>query len=120
MYKKIAKRILSIFKTRVFTPSSIYYHLHDKPNELLMIILLEKCKDTLVSKRIEKYLTDYKKMIICLSGKDLTDLGMKPGPIYAKILKLIFYLQMNGILDNRTTAGFPKTTFSKRNYLISC
>jgi tRNA nucleotidyltransferase (CCA-adding enzyme) len=93
---------INFLRQEFLPPSSIYYHLHDKPNELLMIILLEKCKDTLVSKRIEKYLTDYKKMIICLSGKDLTDLGMKPGPIYAKILKLIFYLQMNGILDNRT------------------
>jgi tRNA nucleotidyltransferase (CCA-adding enzyme) len=93
---------INLLRQEFLAPSSIYYHLHDKPNELLMIVLLEKCKDTLVSKRIERYLTEYKKTTIFLSGKDLTDLGMKPGPIYAKILKLILYLQMNGILNDRT------------------
>ena len=82
-------------------PSNIYYLFHDKPNELLLIILLENQENSLIKERIEGYLKIYKKTKNFLSGQDLTNLGMKPGPVYAKILKLIFYLQMNGILHNR-------------------
>ena len=99
--KNCKEDTINLLRQKFLAPSSLYYNLHDKPNELLMIILFEKCKDALVSKRIEKYLTENKKTITFLSGEDLTNLGMKPGPIYAKILKLVFYLQMNGILDNR-------------------
>ena len=99
--KNCKEDTVNYLEQEFLAPSNLYYNLHDKPNELLMIILFEKSKDALVKKRIEKYLTEYKKTAVFLSGKDLTDLGMKPGPIYAKILKLIFYLQMNGILDNR-------------------
>jgi tRNA nucleotidyltransferase (CCA-adding enzyme) len=93
--------IVNFLKLKTLSPSHIYYNLHNKSNELLLIILLEKYEDNLITERVEKYLTIYKKTTIFLSGKDLTNLGMKPGPIYAKILKLIFYLQMNGTLNNR-------------------
>jgi tRNA nucleotidyltransferase (CCA-adding enzyme) len=92
---------INFLKLKPLSPSHIYYNLHNKSNELLLIILLEKYEDNLIAERVEKYLTIYKKTTIFLSGKDLTNIGMKPGPIYAKILKLIFYLQMNGILNNR-------------------
>lgn len=93
--------VVIFLKQKTLEPSNIFYYLQGKPNELLVIILLEKQENDLISKRIENYLTKYTKTTIFLSGKDLTNLGMKPGPIYAKILKLIFYLQMNGILTNR-------------------
>jgi len=92
---------INFLEQEFVAPSNIYYYLHNKSNELLFVILLEKYKDSLIRERIKKYLTIYKKTTTFLSGKDLTDLGMKPGPIYAKILKLVFYLQMNGILNSR-------------------
>ncbi len=92
---------INFLKQEFLAPSNIYYYLHNKSNELLFIILLETRKDIPIRERIKKYLTIYKKTTTFLSGEDLTNLGMKPGPIYARILKLIFYLQMNGILNSR-------------------
>lgn len=99
----IEHKDITIFflQQRYIVPSNIYYLLHNKSNELLFIILLENQKDSLVMEKIKEYLLIHKKTGIFISGKDLTSLGMKPGPIYAKILKLIFYLQINGILNNR-------------------
>ena len=92
---------IEFLKRKNLTPSNIYYFLHNKPNEFLMTIMLEEGKNSLIKERVENFLEIYKKTTIFISGSDLTDLGMKPGPVYAKILKLIFYLQMNGILHNR-------------------
>jgi hypothetical protein len=40
---------------------------------------------------------------------------MKPGPIYAKILKLILYLQLNKILKNKDEEiAFVKKLLEKR------
>lgn len=97
-YKDYAANFL---KQKSLVPSNIYYLFHDKPNELLLIILLENQENSLIKERIEGYLKIYKKTKNFISGQDLTNLGMKPEPVYAKILKLIFYLQMNGILHSR-------------------
>jgi len=85
----------------IIEPSNLYYYLKDKPNELLLVILLESQKNKLIVDRIEKYLNSYKKTTVHISGHDLTQIGMEPSPIYAKILKLVFYLQLNGILKSR-------------------
>ncbi len=107
--------IINILEQRVLFPSNIYYYLQDKPNELLIIILLEKEGDNHITERIENYLKIYKKTSIFISGNDLINLGMKPGPIYAKILKLILYLQLNKILKNKDEEiAFVKKLLEKR------
>jgi len=94
-------RIISILNKEEILPSHIYYHLKNIDNELLFIILLEEKKNKLIINRIKKYLNNYKKTSTYISGHDLTQIGMKPNPIYAKILKLVLYLQLNGILRNK-------------------
>lgn len=101
---------IEFLKQKNLLPSNIYYCLHNKPNEFLMALLLEKKSSHLIEDRVGKFLDNYKKMTVYLSGRDLTNLGMKPGPIYAKILKLVFYLQMNDNLHNRA----EEITFVKR------
>ncbi len=108
-------RILSLLEKDGLEPSNIYYYLNDKPNELLFVILIESGKDNRIANRIYNYLNVYKKASIFISGYDLTEMGMKPSPIYAKILKLVFYLQLNGILKNRDDEiSFVKELIRKR------
>ena len=105
--KKIEKiydmknKIISILKERNSLPSQIYYNLKDIPNELLFVIFIEENKKVFVISRLYEYLDTYKYKSIYISGDELGKLGMKPSPIYAKILKLVFYLQLNGILKNK-------------------
>ncbi len=95
------EKTISLLKQKCLIPSNIYHLLNNKPNELLFIILLKKYDDILIREKIKNFLNIYKKTKISVNGTDLSNLGMKPSPIYAKILKLIFYLQLNGILSNR-------------------
>ena len=94
-------RAICILAKDSIEPGNVYYYLKDKSNELLFTILLEKKEDNLIISRIESFLNIYKKTSVFISGHDLTQMGMKPNPIYAKILRLVLYLQLNGVLRNR-------------------
>jgi len=108
-------KIIHILNKEEIMPSHIYYHLKNIDNELLFIIMLEEKKNKLIINRIEKYLNIYKKTSPYISGHDLTQIGMNPNPIYAKILKLVLYLQLNGILRNRDDElSFVKMLKEKR------
>jgi hypothetical protein len=82
-------------------PSNIYYHLSNVSNEFIFTILLEENMNKFIKGRIKDYLKIYKNTTIYISGHDLKKIGVKPSPIYAKILKLVLYLQLNGILKDR-------------------
>jgi tRNA nucleotidyltransferase (CCA-adding enzyme) len=94
-------KITYLLNERNIMPSNIYYYLSSINNELMFITLLEENKNKLIKNRINNYLKFYKNASIDISGNDLKKLGMKPSPIYAKILKLVLYLKLNGLLKNR-------------------
>jgi tRNA nucleotidyltransferase (CCA-adding enzyme) len=93
--------IVSILKDKKTLPSNIYYYLKSINNELLFILFLENYNNETIIKRIKDYLDIYKYTSTYITGNDLIKIGMRPNPIYAKILKLILYLQLNGILKNK-------------------
>ena len=93
--------IVSILKDKKTLPSKIYYYLKGINNELLFILFLENYNNETIIKRIKDYLDIYKYTSTYITGNDLIKIGMRPNPIYAKILKLILYLQLNGILKNK-------------------
>ena len=93
--------IVSILKDKKTLPSKIYYYLKGINNELLFILFLENHNNRTIIKRIKDYLDIYKYTSTYITGNDLIKIGMRPNPIYAKILKLILYLQLNGILKNK-------------------
>lgn len=101
LMKSMKDKTINLMERYQVEPSNIYYFLKEVPNELLLSILIDKNRNVQTTRRIEDYLNNYKKASLYISGNDLTKMGMKPNPIYAKILKLIFYLQLNGILKNR-------------------
>lgn len=93
--------IVSILKDKKTLPSKIYYYLKGINNELLFILFLENYNNETIIKRIKDYLDIYKYTSTYITGNDLIKIGMRPNPIYAKILKLILYLQLNGILKSK-------------------
>lgn len=93
--------ITKVLGQKILEPSNIYYFLKNISNELILIILLENQENTFIVHRIKKYLIHYSKEKILITGNDLKKIGMKPGPIYAKILKFVFYLQLNGIFEKK-------------------
>jgi len=81
-------------------PSTIYKRLTGLPLEVLLLIL-SKSKSPRLNKRIILYLTILRKVSIKITGEDLKELGLKPGPQFKKILNKIFAARMDGKVKNK-------------------
>lgn len=82
------------------TPSIIYRTLRDVPAEvLIMVIAIANTRE--VKKLVESYISEWRKIRIALTGKDLLRLGFKPGPHFRKILEKVLYARIDGCLRTR-------------------
>ena len=81
-------------------PSEIYAALHQ-----FGIQGIEACalaaKGTLVSRRLELYLTRLRQIAPELNGDDLIALGVQPGPMIGQLLKSILAALLNGEIRTR-------------------
>jgi tRNA nucleotidyltransferase (CCA-adding enzyme) len=72
--------------------------------------------DDIVKERIVNYLRKYKKESLYISGKELKELQVKPGPIYSQILNKLLCAQLNGEVKNkRDEIRFVKNVLKERN-----
>ncbi len=82
-------------KRQPLTPAETYRTLLGLSDEVLLF-LLAKTKSDSVKRQISAYLTTYQHVKPTLSGDDLKTLGLKPGPIYKKILDRLLDARLNG------------------------
>ena len=101
-------------KTKI-SPSVIYLTLKGLPNEVLFLAMTES--DTNIAKeRINNYFIKYKKESLYISGNELKELQVKPGPIYSQILNKLLYAQLDGEVKNkRDEIRFVKNILKERN-----
>jgi len=70
----------------------------------------------IVKERINNYFEKYKKEILYISGKELKELQVKPGPIYSQILNKLLCAQLDGEVKNkRDEIRFVKKILKERN-----
>ena len=81
-------------------PSSIYIELKDLPNEILFFMIMER-KKKIVKERITKFIKEYKRKKLLISGKDIKRIGVKPGPIYSELLKNLLNAQLDGLVKTK-------------------
>jgi tRNA nucleotidyltransferase (CCA-adding enzyme) len=58
-------------------------------------------KDRKIQKVISHYLTELRNIKTILTGDDLKAMGIKPGPVYSKILKKLLEEKLRGIVKTR-------------------
>lgn len=114
-YSNLAQIIKMISQKDKISPSVIYLKLKGLPNEALFLAMAES--DTnIVKERINNYFEKYKKEILYISGKELKELQIKPGPIYSQILNKLFCAQLDGEVKNkRDEIRFVKNILKERN-----
>jgi tRNA nucleotidyltransferase (CCA-adding enzyme) len=93
------KLILALSKKRLL-PERIFSLL--EPLSQGMIILLRASSQ---NRNLKKYLADFFKIYsgvrLCVSGKDLKNLGVLPGPAYQKLLAQVLAAKLNGQVSGR-------------------
>jgi len=95
------KILRKLAKQPAARPSEVYRTLEPLPDETLLF-LLAKTRSDHVKAQISAHLSTYRYVKPILAGTDLSAMGLKPGPIYRKVLDQLLDARLNG--DIRTEA----------------
>lgn len=77
------------------------YNLLRKLRLETILLAMALSKDRLKQKVISRYLTELRKIKPILKGEDLKKIGVKPGPVYSRILKELLEEKLRGHLKSR-------------------
>lgn len=77
------------------------YNLLRKLRLEIILLAMALSKDRLKQKVISRYLTELRKIEPILKGEDLKKIGVKPGPVYSRILKELLEEKLRGHLKSR-------------------
>lgn len=80
--------------------SSLYRELSVFNTELLLYIMAA-AGNKKIEKAVSFYITNLREAGISLQGRDLIELGMKPGPMFKTIMEEILKAKLNGQLKNK-------------------
>ena len=80
--------------------SRLYSILHPIPVEGILFLMARSRKEH-IRRNISKYLAGLRYQSIDVSGTDLQELGIEPGPIYAQILDKIMAAKIDGTAETR-------------------
>ncbi len=95
--RRLAKRLRS---RKPMKPSAVYGMLKDLSYEVILFIAARENSPVLTG-RIKGFLQRYNNVRIFLKGDDLKSLGLKPGPKYSRILKMVLDKKIDGVLKTR-------------------
>jgi len=114
-YSNLDQVIKFISQKNKISPSIIYLELKGLPNEVLFLAIAESNTD-IAKERIYDYFEKYKKENLYISGKELKELQVEPGPIYSQILNKLLCAQLDGEVKNkRDEIRFVKNILEERN-----
>ena len=93
--KHLAPALRFLVRHRSPRPSETYRALADLPDEGL-VLLVAKARSKDIVRLVSAYVTTQQQVRPSLNGADLKAMGLKPGPIYKKILDRLLEARLNG------------------------
>ena len=82
------------------TNSALYKQLSPLRTELLLYIMAISA-DEEIKKAISHYMSQLRHTSLAIMGRDLKELGLKPGPLFSRILEEALAAKLDGALKNR-------------------
>ena len=99
-YSRHSKKALKKLSLRNITASSVYNTLEPLSFEEVLF-LRARTKIKKIHYRIEEFLARHNKVRIKIGGEELKKLGVKPGPLYAEILKKVLHEKIDGKIKTK-------------------
>jgi len=81
-------------------PADIYHALHGLSDDTVLL-LMASAKSDAVIRRLSAYLAIYRHVKPSLTGMDLKEMGLKPGPQFKKLLERLLEARMNGEVTSK-------------------
>ena len=114
---KAENRLKLIEKTSPLNNQELYWGLINFKTESI-IYMMALTKNEEIKKAISQFYTHHRHIKPILQGRDLIQLGIKPGPIFSKILNLIIDKKLESDLpDKDAELDFAKA-YARDNHLI--
>ncbi len=99
--RTLSRDVLYLFyKEMLLSPSRIYEMLAPLDIEAVLL-MMAKAKQERAKKYISLYITHLRNVKVILTGDDLKQLGIPPGPLYRKILAEILKAKLDGLIRTR-------------------
>lgn len=99
-YKKIGRGFIARLSRKNIKSSKVFSLLEPLSFEVI-ILIMAKYKNKNIQKHIGDFFEIYNSIRLCVSGHDLNKSGIKPGPIYQKVLKQILNAKLDGMIKTR-------------------
>lgn len=99
-YFSLRNKMLSMLKSSKIKQSSIFKFLEPLSYEVI-ITLLASARDKKVKRKIKNFLSIHNGIRLSVTGSDLKNLGLKPGPYFKNILNNVLYKKIDGGLSTR-------------------
>jgi tRNA nucleotidyltransferase (CCA-adding enzyme) len=80
-------------------PATVYRVLSGTADETV-VFLMAKSRSEHVRRQLSAYVTTYQRMRPALTGDDLKRMGIKPGPVYRRLLSKLLEARLNGAVNN--------------------
>jgi len=109
------KRILKTLSVKKLNPSQIHSILSNQSLEEILFLRAEARKKDVLS-NIERFLIRHDKVKIQIGGEELKKLGLKPGPLYTKLLKGVLHQRIDGKIKTKNDEiNFVKRSLRKND-----
>ncbi len=82
------------------TNSRIYQMLSEYQLELILYMMAVTERES-IKKQISFFVTDLRHVKLCVGGKDLKAMGLRPSPVYGEILNAVLEAKLNGEVQTR-------------------
>ncbi len=84
-------------------PSEIYWLLRGLDNEALLVLMVIARKKHL-QQAVSRYVTSLRDVRLLLTGQDLLELGLQPGPLFRPLLNQVLEAQLDGEVSSKEEA----------------
>ena len=98
--KRINRKFITSLGKKGIKPSRIFSLLSPLSYEVILL-LKAKYNRGVIRRNIDDFLKTYSHMHLGVTGHDLQELGIRPGPNYQKILKKVFQARLDGMVKDR-------------------
>lgn len=99
--KKEANNLLQrLYRMRVVKPSRLYELLRGTPQETLLYMMAKADREE-AQKGISLYLSHLQDTKLSITGRDIAQLGIKPGPLYGRVMEKTLKAKLDGLVKTR-------------------
>ncbi|MGE5308431.1 MAG: CCA tRNA nucleotidyltransferase [Deltaproteobacteria bacterium] len=99
-YLRVRKHVTRALSKRVVARSGLFGLLEPLPYEVILLIKAES--GPVVGRRIEEFFSDCHGVCVAVSGHDLKQMGIEPGPEYQRIFKRLLEAKLNGRISTKS------------------